>query len=263
MYLGLYTVTAITASETLTANTANTTFSFLHTDLISNSCGTFSEGGTAVSTALITLNYELGTATFSAARTGSITCSAYSYYAWNYAKDRILERFINSASDMISKYCGRKFIAETYTEFYKGLGSPKIVLNQFPINYITSVKVSSASFTAGVDYITSDKTYLDSGFLVRESGWAWYGYSTGLVPELTAPVDNVEVIYSAGYTLDTLPTDIENTVIDMVSILYNNQLNGSNGLKSMSQGQLRYEWDKNPLTMQFAGVLDSYKKAVF
>jgi hypothetical protein len=262
LYLNLYTSTTITSVETLTADATAKIFSFAHSDIISNSYGVFSEGGSAISTAFFTFNYELGNITFTAAKTGAITCAGYSYLAWDYSKDRILERFVNSTSDMVSKYCNRKFIADTYTEYYRGLGSTRIVLNQYPINKITSVKVNSAAYTAGIDYVTADRTYLDRGFLVRESGWTWYGYETGLVRELTAPVDNVEVVYSAGYTLSNLPSDIEDVVIDMVSILYSNQANGANGLKSLSQGQLKYDWKQDPLTMQFAGVLDTYKKVV-
>lgn len=264
LYLNLYTSTTVTATETLTANTARTTFSFAHTDLIS--FGTVYESVsstyTAILTSTFTVDYEAGTVTFSAAKTATITAANYIYYAWDTSKDRILERYINSASEMVSKYCGRKFISDTYTEYYGGLGNTKLVLNQYPINYITSVKVNSALYTAGVDYVTADRTYLDRGLLVRETGWSWYGYETGLVAELTAPIDNIEVVYSAGYTLSTLPADIENTVIDMVSILYNNQTQGANGLQSLTQGGLSYKWDKNPLTQQFSGVLDAYKKVV-
>lgn len=265
--LNLYTITDVTATETLTANTASITFSFANTDILMNTTGTFSQGtGTSavtLSTATFTMNLDLGTITFSAAMTGSITCASYSYYSWDYSKDKIIERMINTFSDQISRYCNRKFIAETYSEFYTGLGSTKIVLNQFPVNKITSVKVQSALYTAGVDYETANSTYLDSGFLVRESGWDWHGYETGLVSELTAPIADIEVIYSAGYTLTNLPYDISNACLDLLSAGYNIQVAGAQGLSSMSQGGLSYAWKIGETSTNKLASLDSYRKAVF
>ena len=272
LYLKLYTYTNVTSTETLTADTANVTFSFAYTDIAPNTIGTVSEAtGTAsdsVSTALLTFDYDLGTITFSATRTGDITCTDYSYFAWDYSKDIFLERQINSVSSMVSKYCNRNFIADTYTEYYKGSGRQKLVLNQYPINSITSVKVESAALTAGTDYVTADSTYLDQGIIFKNNGWTWYGYLTGLVGELTAPVDNIEVIYSAGYTLEpetsrNLPYDLEDAVISMTTDLYGEQQEGTVGLKRLSQGKLTYEWDDNPLIQQYSSTLNSYAKKVF
>lgn len=271
-FLNLYTLTDVTSTETLTADTANVTFSFAHTDLAPNYLGTVSEvSGTAsdtVSTALITVAYDLGTLTFSAAKTGDITISSYSYFAWDYSKDKLLERNINSVSSMISKYCNRKFIADTYSEFYKGSGRQKLVLNQYPINTITSVAVDSANLTAGTDYVTSDSTYLDQGIVFKNDGWTWYGYLTGLVGELTAPVDNIGVVYSAGYTLTpesarTLPWGLEDACISMVADTYGTQQDSTVGLKHLTQGKLTYIWSEEQLIKQYSSVLDAYKKVLF
>lgn len=272
LYLGLYTLTATTASETLTAtSTAYTTFNFANTDLAPNYFGIFYEGTTAgstVSTALITVDYSAGSIIVTASITAGVTISSYRYFAWDYTKDKLLERNINSVSGMISKYCNRNFIADAYTEYYKGLGRQKLVLNQYPINAITSVKVDSAALTAGTDYVTSDQTYLDQGVIFKNNGWTWYGYLTGLVGELTAPVDNIEVVYSAGYTLEpeasrTLPWDIEDAVITMVADLYSTQKDDTVGLKQLVQGKLSYTFDTTPILQQYAHILDSYKKRVF
>lgn len=269
LYLKLYTYTNVTSTETLTADTANVTFSFAYTDIAPNTIGTVSEvTGTAtdtVSTALLTFDYGLGTITFSAARTGDITASGYSYFAWDYSKDIFLERQINSVSSMVSKYCNRNFIADTYTEYYKGSGRQKLVLNQYPINSITSVKVDSAALTAGTDYVTADSTYLDQGIIFKNNGWTWYGYLTGLVGELTAPIDNIEVVYSAGYTLSpmTLPYDLEDSAISIVADIYGTQNEGTIGLKQLTQGKLTYVWDNNSLSQQYSSILDAYKKRVF
>ena len=271
-YLKLYTITAVTASETLTAtSTAYTTFNFLNTDLAPNYFGTFYEGTTAsstLSTASLTVDYSAGNVTVSAAMTAGITIASYKYFAWDYSKDKLLERYINSASGMVSKYCNRKFIANTYTEYYRGHGRQKLILNQYPINAITSIKVDSASLTAGTDYVTSDQTYLDQGMVFKDKGWTWYGYLTGLVGEPTAPLDNIEVTYSAGFTLEpessrNLPWDLEDAVVSMVADLYNDQQRETVGLKQLVQGKLSYSWDNASLLQQYSSVLDAYKKRCF
>lgn len=271
LYLGLYTLTAVTSSETLTADTAQITFLFAHQDIALNTIGTVKQITTANITATLTsyaVDYSAGTLTFTAAMTGSITASDYDYFLWDYNKDNLIERNINSISGMVSKYCNRKFIADTYSEFYKGFGRQKLVLNQYPINAITSVKVDSAVLTAGTDYVTSDQTYLNEGIIFKNDGWSWNGYITGLVGEPTAPLDNIEVIYSAGYTLEpessrTLPFDLEDAVISMVSTSYDSQQNGTQGLKQLTQGKLTYVWKENELIQQHLSVLDAYKKVVF
>ena len=276
-YLSLYTLTAVTSTETLTADTAATTFSFAHTDLAPNLFGTFYQLATATAvataantllTANMTIAYDLGTTTFTATITGVVTISSYSYFAWDYSKDKQIERLINSMSSWVSKYTNRKFIKDTYSEFYKGSGRQRLVLNQYPVNTITSVKVDSASYTAGTDYVTSDSTYLEQGIVFRNTGWTWYGYLTGLVGELTAPVDNIGVVYSAGYTLEpesakTLPWDIENAILSMIADAYGEQQDGTVGLKQLTQGKLTYVWDNDQLVKQYSGILDSYKKVIF
>ena len=269
LYLDLFTLTSVTSTETLTAtSTAYTTYSFAHTDLALNYFGAFTYDSSAMSTALITIDHALGTVTFTGAMTATLTCASYKYYAWDYSEDKQLERLINSVSTTVQNYTGRKFIADTYTEYYKGTGRQRLVLNQYPINKITSVKVDSAALTAGTDYVTSDSTYLDRGIVFKSNGWTWYGYEMGLVGELTAPVDNIEVIYSAGYTLSpessrNLPWDVEDAVISMVSTLHNEQSNSNAGLKRLSQGDLTYEWKTDSLIQQYASVFDAYKKRCF
>lgn len=268
LYLKLYTLTAVTSAETLTADTADVTFSFAHTDLAPNYFGTFYEGAispnSTVSSAVMTVDYSAGTATFSAARTGDITCSAYRYFAWDYSKDKFLERYINSVSSMVSKYCSRNFIADTYTEYHKGSGRQRLVVDQYPINKITSIKVDSAALTAGTDYVTSDQTYNDQGIIFKESGWTWSGYLTGLVGELTAPVDNIGVVYSAGYTLNpeasrNLPYNLEDAVITMIAINY--EMIGSKQLIKETIGPLSSEYLKE-LPWDVKATLDKYAKRV-
>ena len=107
------------------------------------------------------------------------------------------------------------------------------------------------------------RQYLDQGIIFKNNGWTWYGYLAGLVGELTAPVDNIEVVYSAGYTLATLPFDLEDAVISMASDAYGTQNEGTIGLKQLTQGKLTYIWDNNSLTQQYSSILDAYKKRVF
>ncbi len=270
LYLNLFTFTSVTSSETLT--TSAITYNFANTDISPNSFGTFAEvSGTAsdtVSTAVMTIDYPLGTVTFSASRTGDITISSYDYFAWDFSQDKFIERNINSASSLVSKYCNRLFIKDTYDEFYPGTGRQRLVLEQYPINTITSVSENSAALTAGIDYVTSNSTLLDEGIIFKEDGWTWFGFLIGLVGEPTAPINNIEVIYSSGFTLEpeterNLPFDLEDVVLSITADAFNEQQRATVGLKQLTQGKLTYVWDTAAVVKQYSGVLDAYKKGVF
>lgn len=53
--------------------------------------------------------------------------------------DAWLESLIDAASAAIETWCGRHFVAADYTEFFDGRQDGVIVLNEYPIQYITRI----------------------------------------------------------------------------------------------------------------------------
>jgi hypothetical protein len=55
--------------------------------------------------------------------------------------DLKLEDLINSCSTAIENYCGRKLKEQDFEEEYDGTGKKYILLEQYPVKSITSIKV--------------------------------------------------------------------------------------------------------------------------
>lgn len=92
------------------------------------------------------------------------------------------------------------------------------------------------------------------GVIYRDKGWLKAGYRRGLAYDIVAPMRVIEVSYTAGYVLpkdataddpQTLPSDLEGLLWDMVSQIYTNLQNGSQGLSSFSISDVTWNFDKS------------------
>ena len=89
--------------------------------------------------------------------------------------------------------------------------------------------------------------------IYRDEGWLKAGYRRGLAYDIVAPKRIIEVKYTAGYVLpkdatkrnpQTLPADLEGLLWDMVSQVYTNLQNGSQGLSSFTISDVTWVFDK-------------------
>lgn len=142
--------------------------------------------------------------------------------------DSVLALLIPQADEMIKGYLGREIEQATYTEYYGGTGDQVLVLNQTPVQSITSVHEdrdgfygdgtdafsASTALTEGEDFVLrkDDATATEvskSGILYRiGKGWPR--------PRITnrgqlsnSPgngMGNIKVVYVAGWA--TVPADI-------------------------------------------------------
>lgn len=115
----------------------------------------------------------------------------------------MIEILINAASNAIETYCRRTFKANTYTDIKDGTGNTKLILKNYPIKSITSLKI--------YDSLVTDFTFEgDNGIVYRKSGW---------------PLDekNIEINYTSGY--DVIPDDIELACIYLIKSLINEEQN--------------------------------------
>ncbi len=114
--------------------------------------------------------------------------------------DTSLERLIKRKQAIAEKYTGRKFEIAEYDEEYDGEESDTIFLNQYPVGKITSLKSNSV-------LISSDnyKIQKEEGILRLKGGAV---FSEG--------IQNVEVVYKAGWSEDNMPEDLKDAVIQLV-----------------------------------------------
>ena len=117
--------------------------------------------------------------------------------------DSIVELFVNAASQMIEAETDRKLKAQSITEVHHGRDSNIIMLNEWPVNSITSVSIGSGQ--------SDPPTLLDpSEYAIGDEG------NSVILLSMRFPrgYNNVNVTYNGGYA--AIPSDLEHACLWMV-----------------------------------------------
>lgn len=119
------------------------------------------------------------------------------------------QSLINMASDIIEKYCGRKFIEDTYTdELYDGNGDKIMYFKNYPISSVTIKdwdsynNQASYTYTIYMDYLL----YETDGYVYKRGGF-------------TKGHKNYAFTYTAGYTQENIPYDLKVACSQIVSYI--------------------------------------------
>jgi hypothetical protein len=175
----------------------------------------------------------------------------------------VIDRVIDSVTEYIERYCGRRFKKTTYTnELYDGDGSNCIVLNSFPVD-------SSSTFT--FQYRTSRDN--EDSWDTFDSDEYFVDYDAGIIEmptdvRLARGVKIYRVTYTAGYDFDNVTTFLSDTEAGSVeyvawvlaSTTYNKRKASGDivseriGDYSVTYGKTLFESD------DIKGILDGYKK---
>ena len=143
--------------------------------------------------------------------------------------DAFLTSLIDRASQFIKRYTGRVLNQTTLTETYDALGSPVLLLRDFPVVSVTSVHESidqvfdATTLVPAADYYVN----LRKGRITRTSGAPWLSYP-----------DAVQVVYSAGYA--TIPTDIEMVALELCAAKWRRRRNEGLSGKTLSDGSVMF-----------------------
>ncbi len=154
------------------------------------------------------------------------------------SKDSQLTTLIAGVQAELERYTGRTFDSGTFTEYYDGGNASSITLHSPPVTSITSVSLVSIDRTVQVT-LDSTTYYCDpkSGVLSRRGGGSWYtgwadsdwswgmntdsmptGYINGDAPRFSdRTFQGVKVIYVGGYTSQTMPSDLQLLMYDLVA----------------------------------------------
>lgn len=149
----------------------------------------------------------------------------------NTSEDAKLNFFIEYAGDLIEEYLDRKLALASRTEYYDGTGTPQLRLRCRPVFTTPTIQVwedktgyygsesndygSETALTYGADFFLkvdqSDGISSRSGLLIRRNAF-WPkkdARQRGLLsPYVTTGYGAVKVIYTAGYSVDTMPSQI-------------------------------------------------------
>lgn len=197
----------------------------------------------------------------------------------------MIDVLIPQADAIIKGYLGREIEQATYTEYYSGSGDRVIVLNQTPVQSITSVNEdrdgfygdgtdafsASSLLVEGTDYVLQkdDATNIEvgkSGLLYR-IGKAWPRPYSRIRGQLaSAPglgLGNIKVVYVAGWA--TVPADITFAANKLItSMLQSRSLQGpleSESIEDYSYSIAGME-DQSKMLDSVKGSLARYKKVV-
>ena len=164
--------------------------------------------------------------------------------------DMIVELLINRISAWIERQTGRNKSKKEYLQWYDADGQQELVTDEYPIISVEYIKERDKIVDPSrYDYSQNGNV----GVIYRDEGWLKAGYRRGLAYDIVAPKRIIEVKYTAGYVLpkdatkrnpQTLPADLEGLLWVMVSQVYTNLQNGSQGLSSFTISDVTWVFDK-------------------
>lgn len=165
------------------------------------------------------------------------------------SQDSILERYINSASEQIERYCNRKFKSASYEEIRDGSRANEMLLNNYPVTSITSVNIDDERLFGADTLIPATDYAVISPNVLRRHVSTWGRGS-----------QNIKIVYVAGFA--TIPADLEDACIMLVEIRYGKKNDRSIGRTSSGkQGESISYVDGWP--QEVISILDSYKVLPF
>lgn len=122
--------------------------------------------------------------------------------------DPVLEALIPAVSAWFERETGRALASAGYTTTFDGNGRSRILLPEYPVTAVTSVKVGSTTIP--------QRTSVDG------DGWVLSDASIGELAlvgyEFTEGVQNVEVQFTAGFS--PVPADIAQAVNELVALKF-------------------------------------------
>lgn len=179
------------------------------------------------------------------------------------AKENVLDRIIDSATEYIENYCGRRFKKTTYSnELYDGNDSGQILLKNYPI-------ISSESF--GLDIRNSALN--EGGYTSVETNSYIVDYDSGVVSGMSGfnfikGRGLYRASYTAGYDFDNSTTflsdtqagDVEYAMWKLCAAMWNKR-KGSMGVSSESLGDYAVTYAKTAFEdEEIKAILDKYSR---
>ena len=164
----------------------------------------------------------------------------------------ILGTMIPVAENYVEEHLHRKVESAEYTEYYDGDGTRELVINHHPITAITSVILKDWADSGNDETVTLSElliTQWDRGIISFKPGFSGY---------FPASKQNIEVIYTGGYT--TVPAAIvEATVQIMIWLISSGDR--SEGITKEKMGDYEIETgvvSDNTVTPSIVRLLSPY-----
>jgi hypothetical protein len=158
----------------------------------------------------------------------------------------------------MQKLIGRNIFASDYVEKYKGTDTTDLILKNYPINSVSSIKY----IVQGGDFRDVDFSEYDideeTGILSKETGWLLSGFSSYMSDRIDFPRNNIEVSYNAGYT--EVPADLKMVCMQIVNDNYEWDHSQGTVLSSYSISDIKYAFkDDTKISPEQMKTILSYK----
>jgi hypothetical protein len=136
--------------------------------------------------------------------------------------DSMIELFINASSQMLESEIDRKIKAQSITEVHHGRDSNIIMLNEWPVNSITELRIGS-DFSDPLTIIDPDDYSIgdEENCIILTNRRFGRGYN------------NTRIIYNGGYS--AVPSDLEHACLWMV--FYYRMMRESGDIGRTSKGK--------------------------
>ncbi len=161
--------------------------------------------------------------------------------------DVLLGRMIESASDFVESVTDRTFALTSYNTVLDGIGGTRLLLPNYPIVSVSSLTIDGRSIPAAAS--SQGSGYLFNSFKLTLCG-GQYAFCRGQ--------SNVVVAYQAGYA--TIPADIEQATIEMISLRYKER--DRIGMISKSIGGETVAYSQKDMPASASTVLKKYARVI-
>src|SRR5258705_13298804 len=94
-------------------------------------------------------------------------------------EDNTIEALINRMSQLASTYCARKFVSDDYTQDYAGSGCDALLVHNYPVTTLASVKVDATRSFDSSSEIDSGSLLLDGEAGMIRVWNAWGRFPSG------------------------------------------------------------------------------------
>ncbi len=168
-------------------------------------------------------------------------------------EDAIVGDLVNGVSNLVSSFVGHKLLEATYTEYYDGDGTEELILKNFPVTTLSSLNDDpQRAFASPTAKNIAADTMLDGA-----AGIVRLWNNGGIFQRARG---NVKAVYTAGYTLLTMPYDIQLAVRKMVAFLYRSSYATPKiGVQTETIGDRTTTYFNDELPKDIAAMLKPYR----
>lgn len=110
------------------------------------------------------------------------------------------ESILKATQEIVTNYLGFNPESEQRDDFISGIGTNRLYLFAHPVTLVASVKIDGAA-------LLSDEYTIDDNYLRMKQG-VW-----------PLGIENVEVVYTAGWSAQTLPQTVKMVILQIATLM--------------------------------------------